>query len=166
MDEEPFRRGVTVMQTTDKGVLMPVGGGDAIPLIRETLTLGRRESCDICLRFPNVSGLHCELSFKDGCWTIRDKKSTNGIKVNGTRVEEKSPSTPATPSRLPKRSFTIEYNLTVGKQALAEMMEDSADLIDIPLLQKAGLAKLEDLDKKPKQRKPWDDIVDDDPETE
>ncbi len=148
------------MQATDKGVLVPVGGGDAIPLIRETLTLGRRESCDICLRFPNVSGLHGELTYKDGCWTIRDKGSTNGIKVNGARVQKKVLH-PGDTITIAKRSFTIEYNLTVGKQALAEMMEDSADLIDIPLLQKAGLAKLEDLDKKPKQRRPWDDIVDD-----
>jgi pSer/pThr/pTyr-binding forkhead associated (FHA) protein len=154
-----------VMHPTDNGVLVPVGGGDAIPLIRETLTLGRRESCDICLRFPNVSGLHCELTFKDGCWTIRDKNSTNGIKVNGARVQKKVLH-PGDTITIAKRSFTIEYNLTVGKQALAEMMEDSADLIDIPLLQKAGLARPEDLDKKPKQRKPWDDIEDDDPETE
>ena len=149
------------MNATDNGVLVPVGGGDAIPLIRETLTLGRRESCDICLRFPNVSGLHCELSFKDGCWTIRDKGSTNGIKVNGARVQKKVLH-PGDVITIAKRSFTIEYNLTVGKQALAEIMEDSADVMDIPLLQKAGLAKPKDENSQKKSRNPWDEAEEDD----
>ena len=43
----------------------PVGGGDPIPLKRGVLTIGRRESCDISLKFPNISGLHCELAYKD-----------------------------------------------------------------------------------------------------
>src|SRR5688572_5818812 len=64
------------------GHLVPVGGGDNIPLIRSVMTLGRRDSCDICLRFPNISGRHCELSFREGYWFVRDLNSTNGIKVN------------------------------------------------------------------------------------
>jgi adenylate cyclase len=43
------------------GELQPAGGGDPIPLIREVLTIGRRESCDICLRYPNISGIHAQL---------------------------------------------------------------------------------------------------------
>src|ERR1700682_3229050 len=74
-----------VMSCKGNGELIPVGGGDAIPLIRDTLSMGRRESCDICLRFANVSGLHCEMTFQDGYWLIKDMGSTNGIKVNGTR---------------------------------------------------------------------------------
>ena len=39
-----------------KGALIPVGGGDNIPLIKDRVTIGRRESCDVCLRFPNRRG--------------------------------------------------------------------------------------------------------------
>ena len=35
------------------------------------LTIGRRESCDICLRYANISGLHCELVFQGGLNTGR-----------------------------------------------------------------------------------------------
>ena len=77
------------MSSEAMGELVPVGGGDTIPLIRDLLTIGRRETCDICLRLPNVSGLHCELSNRDGYWYIRDLGSTNGIKVKGTRVQQK-----------------------------------------------------------------------------
>ena len=55
-----------------KGALIPVGGGDDIPLIKDRITIGRRESCDVCLRFPNISGQHVELMFEDECWRIRD----------------------------------------------------------------------------------------------
>src|SRR5580765_1053949 len=48
------------------GELVPIGGGDAITLIRPLMTIGRRESNDICLKFANVSGQHCELAFKKG----------------------------------------------------------------------------------------------------
>jgi adenylate cyclase len=70
------------------GELQPVGGGDPIPLLKETLIVGRRESSDIVLRFPNVSGAHCELSLVDGHWVVKDLGSSNGTKLNGIRVSE------------------------------------------------------------------------------
>src|SRR5438132_4050444 len=78
-----------LMSGKGNGELIPVGGGDAIPLIRDHLSMGRRESCDICLRFPNISGVHCEMTFQDGYWLIKDMGSTNGIKVNGSRVKKR-----------------------------------------------------------------------------
>jgi len=54
------------MSLQPRGELEPVGGGDPIPLDRNLMTIGRRDSCDICLHFPNVSSVHAELSFRDG----------------------------------------------------------------------------------------------------
>ena len=93
---------------SDFGKLVPQGGGEVIPLRRERLTIGRRESCDICLRLPNVSALHCELVFKGGYWTIRDLNSTNGIKVNGVRVIE-AVLYPEDQISIAKRVYTIKY---------------------------------------------------------
>jgi adenylate cyclase len=129
------------------GELVPVGGGDNIPLIRETLTIGRRESCDIRLPFPNLSQLHCELSFKDGYWYIRDLNSTNGIKVNGLRVQYKllHPNDEIT---IAKRRYTIHYELQAGKRAMEEIEED---ILSQSLLEKAGLEK-PSLDRDQKRR--------------
>ncbi|MCI0459235.1 MAG: FHA domain-containing protein [Gemmataceae bacterium] len=126
------------MSLEPHGELIPVGGGDPIPLIRETLTVGRRESCDICMRLPNVSGLHCELSFRDGFWWISDLGSTNGIKVNGVRVPRKLLQ-PQDIITIAKRRFTIEYTVPVGKRAMEEMMEDNP--MSQSLLEKAGLLR-------------------------
>ena len=121
------------------GELIPVGGGDPIPLIRPTLTIGRRESCDICMRFPNVSGLHCELVFKDGHWAIRDLGSTNGIKVNGVRVQKKVLH-PRDTITIAKRHFTIEY-VPITVQRLEEILEEEEDILSQPLLERAGLVR-------------------------
>jgi len=71
------------------GELIPVGGGDSIPLLKTELLIGRRESCDIVLRYPNVSSQHCKLAVESGYWYVDDLGSSNGTKVNGSRVQRK-----------------------------------------------------------------------------
>src|SRR5579871_3847734 len=120
------------------GELQPIGGGDPIPLIREVLTIGRRESCDICLRYPNISGKHAELHFRNGYWYIRDLNSTNGVKVNGMRIQEKLLH-PRDEVTIGKRKYIIEYDLPSDRRAPDEMIEE--DIMSQSLLEKAGLER-------------------------
>jgi len=124
------------------GELVPIGGGDPIPLKRGVLTIGRRESCSICLKFPNISGLHCELAYKDaGYWQIRDLGSTNGLKVNGQRVLNR-PLRPGDEIAIAKRKYKIQYNLTgAAEAALEAVLTEDEDVFSQSLLEKAGLAK-------------------------
>jgi len=124
------------------GELVPVGGGDNIPLIREVMTLGRRDSCDIPLRYPDISGLHAELNFRNGYWYIKDRNSTNGVKVNGARVPEKllHPKDEISIGR--KRRYTIRYELPADQRALEEVQEE--DIMSQSLLERAGLEKPSD----------------------
>src|SRR5688572_9543466 len=68
------------------GELIPVLGGDNIPLRKARLLIGRRESCDISLRLPNGKALHCELELQGGYWYVNDLNRRNGVKVNEARV--------------------------------------------------------------------------------
>lgn len=130
------------MPVESVGELVPVGGGDPIPLRRGVLTVGRRESCDISLRFPNISGLHCELAYKDaGFWQVRDLGSTNGIKVNGERVLNR-PLRPGDEIAIAKRKYKIQYNLTPAAEAAIEaVLSEDENVFSQSLMEKAGLVK-------------------------
>jgi adenylate cyclase len=124
------------------GELLPVGGGDNIPLLRDKMTIGRRDSCDVRLPFPNVSGLHAELTFKNGYWYVRDLNSTNGVKVNGSRVLEKLLH-PKDKLTIGKRDYVIRYDLPADAIGRLEEVQEE-DVMGQSLLEKAGLEKPRD----------------------
>jgi adenylate cyclase len=123
------------------GELVPRGGGDPIPLLKKALLVGRRESCDIVLRFPNVSAHHCQLACNDGYWYVRDLKSRNGVKVNGLRVTAKRLD-PGDVLSIATHHYDVKY-APVEIGAVGPPPEDLAeyDLFDKPLLERAGLVK-------------------------
>lgn len=99
------------MPTTPKvlGILKPVGGGDPVPLTKESLLIGRRPSCDICLDFDMISGKHCELRFFHGLWHIRDIGSTNGTTVNGMKFATEQSVLPEVEIGIGGHLYTIDY---------------------------------------------------------
>lgn len=94
---------------SDYGQLVPIGGGDPIPLLKDRILIGRRESCDVVLRFPNVSGQHCRMNLESGYWFVRDLNSRNGTKVNNLRVIRKRLD-PGTRISIAKHEYTIQYD--------------------------------------------------------
>jgi adenylate cyclase len=131
------------------GQLVPLGGGDPIPLLGSKLLIGRRESCDITLEFPNVSSRHCELEFVGGYWRLRDLGSSNGTKVNGERVSEVFLQ-PGDQLGVAKNVYTIDY--TPDPNAPLPVIEE--DPFAQSLLEKAGLARPEDRRSRPKPKRP------------
>lgn len=61
--------------------------GQVIPLARARTVVGRREDADLVLNSRAVSKEHCVLTVSDGVVEIEDLGSTNGVSVNGTRLE-------------------------------------------------------------------------------
>jgi hypothetical protein len=57
----------------------------------EGAILGRSRDADITLDDPNVSRNHAEVRPSGGSWTVRDLGSTNGVKVNGRRLDPARP---------------------------------------------------------------------------
>jgi pSer/pThr/pTyr-binding forkhead associated (FHA) protein len=91
------------------GTLMPVGGGDPIPLLKTELVIGRRGGCDIRFDFDNVSGKHCVLRIFNGIWHIRDLGSTNGTMLNGSAVSSEHAVMPEDEVGVADHLFTIDY---------------------------------------------------------
>ena len=122
------------------GELIPIGGGDPIPLLREKLRVGRRESCDIVLRFANVSAHHCDLIVKQGYWFVEDLGSRNGTKVNGKRVTKKRID-PGDTVAFAKHQFRLRYQpADLGAAGPPPADEDAVtEIMSHSLLSRAGL---------------------------
>jgi len=61
-------------------------GGTEFQLEKDPVTLGRGPGVDLQLDDASVSHEHAVLELADGGFRIRDLGSTNGVRVNGSRV--------------------------------------------------------------------------------
>src|SRR5215218_11338095 len=66
--------------------LVPLDGGTPIDILKDLIVVGRKEDCDLRLEHKSVSKQHCVIVRTDGLLLLRDLGSTNGTRVNGTRV--------------------------------------------------------------------------------
>lgn len=124
------------------GELIPVGGGDPIPLLKKTLLVGRRETCDVVLRFANVSSNHCQLYVKQGYWFVEDQNSRNGTKVNGKRVRETDKRIdPGTVIAIAKHEYELHYDpLELGATGPPPSENNMAEeILGKSLLERAGI---------------------------
>jgi adenylate cyclase len=124
------------------GELIPYGGGDPIPLVKPQLLLGRRESCDIVLRFGNVSAHHCEMTVEHGYWFIRDLNSQNGTKVNGLRVTAKKRIDPGDRLAIAKHTYEVRYSPTdLGAEGPPPDETALGEILSQSLMKSAGLER-------------------------
>jgi FhaA, N-terminal domain/FHA domain len=84
----PSRDARRIEPVSDRRQALLVGGGRRNVLSSNRVVLGRSREADIVLQDPNVSRRHAELRRDDDGWQIVDLGSTNGIKVNGRRVNQ------------------------------------------------------------------------------
>jgi adenylate cyclase len=126
------------------GELVPVGGGDPIPLMKKRLRIGRREGCDIVLNFGNVSGHHCLMEIEEGYWFIRDLDSRNGVKIAGKRIMSgvRRRLDPDVEVTIAKHLFKIHYDpVELGAYGTPPKDEVVDDFFRESLLERAGLQR-------------------------
>jgi pSer/pThr/pTyr-binding forkhead associated (FHA) protein len=132
------------LQPDEYGVMMPMGGGDPIPLRKTTIIIGRRASCDVCLDYTNVSGKHCELRLIHGVWHVRDLGSTNGTTINGASIPSDHVLMPDDEFGVAGHLFHLEY-----EPSGPEAMHRTKEVIDEEVLEtrkKTSLLELAGLD--------------------
>jgi hypothetical protein len=118
-EPEPAEFGHTMVYSVDRearrmdapaaygGRAMLVGSGKRTVLSGSRVLIGRSRDCDVTLDDPNVSRRHAELRREGGAWIVSDLGSTNGIKVNGRRVND-HPLTPGDDITLGLEHLTFE----------------------------------------------------------
>ncbi len=129
------------------GELVPVGGGDPIPLLKKKLRVGRREGCDIVLNFSNISGHHCLLEIEEGYWFVRDLQSKNGVKLDDKRVmaNVRRRIDPQVKLSIAKHDFIVNYDASaLGAVGTPPQDEQLDNLFGQSLLDRAGLTRRKD----------------------
>jgi pSer/pThr/pTyr-binding forkhead associated (FHA) protein len=66
------------------------GKTTVVPLIRDEITIGRKEGNTIRLTERNVSRRHARIVRMNGAVAIEDLGSYNGVRVNGTRIAQRT----------------------------------------------------------------------------
>ncbi len=126
------------------GELVPVGGGDPIPLLKKRVRIGRREGCDIVLNFANISGHHALMEIEEGYWFIRDLRSRNGIKVEGRKilVGLRRRLDPGVILQIAKHKFEVRYEpIELGAYGTPPQDEQMDNFFAKSLLDRAGLKR-------------------------
>ncbi len=122
-----YRRAKSLMRAQ----LMPLDGGQAVDLAKEMILIGRQEDCDLRLDHKSVSKMHCVLVKTDGLVLLRDLGSTNGTRVNGTRVRRAA--------LLPNDKLSVanfHFKVLFGAALAAVQPEDQTQQIDAEDLHK------------------------------
>ena len=88
---KPAQQPTEAASPVDLGVQRDVAylqwDGEKREVSKRRVVIGRSKDCDIHVADPNVSRRHAEMRRHADRWSIADLGSTNGVKVNGRRVE-------------------------------------------------------------------------------
>ncbi len=92
------------------------GKTTVVPLVREEITIGRKEGNTIRLTERNVSRRHARLRKANGAFALEDLGSYNGVKVNGRRIEQEA-------------SLKAGDQIAIGDYLLALQVDSAADTV-------------------------------------
>lgn len=67
--------------------ILPNTPAERILTFQRSFRIGRTEECEVCIKDDYVSRVHAQVTFEAGRWSVRDLHSSNGIFVEGKRVE-------------------------------------------------------------------------------
>lgn len=68
--------------------LLSLTEGPSILVDKPVLLFGRHAECDVQLNSKKISRRHCVLATVDDYLVVRDLGSTNGVRINGEKVNE------------------------------------------------------------------------------
>jgi pSer/pThr/pTyr-binding forkhead associated (FHA) protein len=125
--------------------LIPIEGGPPVDITKDLVLIGRKEDCDLQLDHKSISKQHCVIVKTSDVLMIRDLGSTNGTRVNGTRVRRAF--------LLPNDQLhiaSLKFRVHMGPGEAPVLAEEHTQQLDAAevakLLNKAGTAGDEDDD--------------------
>jgi pSer/pThr/pTyr-binding forkhead associated (FHA) protein len=81
--------------------------GERIPLVAESVTIGRASDSSLVIRDDYTSTRHAVFELRRGAWQITDLGSTNGTLVNGSRISSPVTVVPGTSITVGQTVFDV-----------------------------------------------------------
>ncbi|ORC87907.1 peptidyl-prolyl cis-trans isomerase [Trypanosoma theileri] len=113
------------LHCTRDGVPLPSLGLDRFPFY----LFGRSPVCDYVLEHPSVSSIHAVLVFhrEQECFVLMDLGSTNGVKLNGVRIEKKRPVPAPIGSSIQFGFSTRLYKVSLGPPPSSKRLREERE---------------------------------------
>jgi pSer/pThr/pTyr-binding forkhead associated (FHA) protein len=102
------------------------GSTTSVPLVRDEISIGRKDGNTIRLTERNISREHCRLERVNGSFRVRDLGSYNGVLVNGARVAGESEVKPGDEIRIGDYTLLIQAEAAAQPSPSAEVAPSKA----------------------------------------
>ncbi len=113
------------------------GKNTVVPLVRDEITIGRKEGNTIRLTERNVSRRHARLVKASGRFVIEDLHSYNGVRINGQRIAQETALDPGDQSQIGDYQLALQVDGT-DAQTLPEQMSPAVADADTAMLAAPG----------------------------
>jgi pSer/pThr/pTyr-binding forkhead associated (FHA) protein len=119
--------------------LVSLDGGSSVDIEKDLTLVGRDEDCDLRLDHKSISKLHCVIVKTDGLILVRDLGSTNGTRVNGTRVR-RAALLPNDTLSIANLKYAVKFGIELEKELAKELpppQEEQKDAHTTPIRRNA-----------------------------
>ncbi len=113
------------------------GKNTVVPLVRDEITIGRKDGNTIRLTERNVSRRHARLVKADGRFVIEDLQSYNGVRINGQRIAQETPLDSGDQIQIGDYQLALQMDAT-DAQTLPEQVSPSVADADTAMLAAPG----------------------------
>jgi hypothetical protein len=96
----------------------------------QSVLIGREQGCNLILENQNVSGRHVQISRSGSCYVIVDLGSTNGTKLNGTRIAANRPMPINSGDQFTIDAFTFQFEAGEARQPVGPVDSSALDKIN------------------------------------
>lgn len=108
------------------------GRTTVVPLVRDELSIGRKEGNAIRLTERNISRRHARLLSSDGGVVIEDLASYTGVRVNGVRIEVPTPVRDGDQVSIGDYKLSVNLEGVEHRPVVAPRMPDAVDTATVP----------------------------------
>ena len=105
--------------------------GVSFKLDKDSMSAGRSDQRDICIKDGSVSSYHCDFVRKDGTYFVVDHDSTNGTRLNNVPLAPNEPAALKNSDLLQLGNIEVMFDFDDGSAVTTTRTETGIDLSSV-----------------------------------